>query len=96
MSVLQKIADIELEIGRTQKNKATNAHLGARGVRDTCTGLRTGSRGRVAGAALWRQRRAAREEKELYAASSFSTNKSVAKTFLPEFLLDVAGQRRTP
>ena len=28
MSVLQKIADIELEIGRTQKNKATNAHLG--------------------------------------------------------------------
>jgi len=28
MSVLQKIADIEAEMGRTQKNKATNAHLG--------------------------------------------------------------------
>jgi small GTP-binding protein len=28
MSVLQKIADIEAEMARTQKNKATNAHLG--------------------------------------------------------------------
>lgn len=28
MSVLQKIADIEYEMARTQKNKATNAHLG--------------------------------------------------------------------
>mmetsp|Transcript_79969 Transcript_79969/g.248155 ORF Transcript_79969/g.248155 Transcript_79969/m.248155 type:complete len:377 (+) Transcript_79969:106-1236(+) len=28
MSVLQKIADIEYEMSRTQKNKATNAHLG--------------------------------------------------------------------
>jgi hypothetical protein len=28
MSVLPKIADLELEIGRTQKNKATNSHLG--------------------------------------------------------------------
>eukprot|EP01061_Rhynchopus_euleeides_P035546 TRINITY_DN59913_c0_g1_i1.p2 TRINITY_DN59913_c0_g1~~TRINITY_DN59913_c0_g1_i1.p2 ORF type:complete len:369 (+),score=174.92 TRINITY_DN59913_c0_g1_i1:90-1196(+) len=28
MSVLQKIADIEAEMNRTQKNKATNAHLG--------------------------------------------------------------------
>ncbi|CAJ0941086.1 unnamed protein product, partial [Mesorhabditis belari] len=28
MSVLQKIADIEQEMARTQKNKATNAHLG--------------------------------------------------------------------
>jgi len=28
MSVLQKIADIEFEMGRTQKNKATNSHLG--------------------------------------------------------------------
>lgn len=29
MSTLQKIADIEAEMARTQKNKATNAHLGA-------------------------------------------------------------------
>jgi len=28
MSVLQKIADIETEMARTQKNKATNGHLG--------------------------------------------------------------------
>lgn len=28
MSVLQKIADIEAEMARTQKNKATNSHLG--------------------------------------------------------------------
>ncbi|GMR42180.1 hypothetical protein PMAYCL1PPCAC_12375, partial [Pristionchus mayeri] len=28
MSILQKIADIEQEMARTQKNKATNAHLG--------------------------------------------------------------------
>lgn len=28
MSILQKIADIEAEMARTQKNKATNAHLG--------------------------------------------------------------------
>ncbi|CAI4230535.1 unnamed protein product [Auanema sp. JU1783] len=28
MSILQKIADIENEMARTQKNKATNAHLG--------------------------------------------------------------------
>lgn len=28
MSVLQKIADIEAEMAKTQKNKATNAHLG--------------------------------------------------------------------
>ncbi|CAJ0578688.1 unnamed protein product, partial [Mesorhabditis spiculigera] len=28
MSILQKIADIENEMNRTQKNKATNAHLG--------------------------------------------------------------------
>lgn len=28
MSILQKIADIESEMARTQKNKATNAHLG--------------------------------------------------------------------
>ncbi|RCN51573.1 hypothetical protein ANCCAN_02240 [Ancylostoma caninum] len=28
MSILQKIQDIEDEMARTQKNKATNAHLG--------------------------------------------------------------------
>ena len=28
MSVLQKIADIEAEMAKTQKNKATSAHLG--------------------------------------------------------------------
>lgn len=28
MSALQKIADIQFEISRTQKNKATNSHLG--------------------------------------------------------------------
>lgn len=28
MSVLQKIAEIEAEMARTQKNKATNFHLG--------------------------------------------------------------------
>ncbi|KJH53147.1 hypothetical protein DICVIV_00645 [Dictyocaulus viviparus] len=28
MSILQKIQDIEEEMARTQKNKATNAHLG--------------------------------------------------------------------
>ncbi|CAI5445481.1 unnamed protein product [Caenorhabditis angaria] len=28
MSILQKIADIENEMAKTQKNKATNAHLG--------------------------------------------------------------------
>jgi len=28
MSILQKISDIETEMGRTQKNKATNGHLG--------------------------------------------------------------------
>lgn len=28
MSVLQKIADIEAEMSRTQKNKATSGHLG--------------------------------------------------------------------
>ena len=28
MSVLQRIADIESEMARTQKNKATNGHLG--------------------------------------------------------------------
>ncbi|CAI2349111.1 unnamed protein product [Caenorhabditis sp. 36 PRJEB53466] len=28
MSIIQKIADIEAEMARTQKNKATNAHLG--------------------------------------------------------------------
>jgi ribosome-interacting GTPase 1 len=28
MSTLQKIADIENEMARTQKNKATNYHLG--------------------------------------------------------------------
>uniref|UniRef100_A0A1I7WX43 DRG2 n=1 Tax=Heterorhabditis bacteriophora TaxID=37862 RepID=A0A1I7WX43_HETBA len=28
MSILQKIADIEAEMAKTQKNKATNAHLG--------------------------------------------------------------------
>ncbi len=28
MSVLQRIADIEHEMARTQKNKATNGHLG--------------------------------------------------------------------
>ena len=28
MSIMQRIADIEAEMGRTQKNKATNAHLG--------------------------------------------------------------------
>ena len=28
MSILQKIADIEAEMSKTQKNKATSAHLG--------------------------------------------------------------------
>ena len=28
MSILQKIADIEAEMARTQKNKATSGHLG--------------------------------------------------------------------
>jgi uncharacterized protein len=28
MSALQKIAEIEAEMARTQKNKATNGHLG--------------------------------------------------------------------
>ena len=28
MSVLSQIADVEAEMARTQKNKATNAHLG--------------------------------------------------------------------
>ena len=28
MSILQKIADIESEMARTQKNKATSGHLG--------------------------------------------------------------------
>uniref|UniRef100_A0A0N5CGJ8 DRG2 n=1 Tax=Strongyloides papillosus TaxID=174720 RepID=A0A0N5CGJ8_STREA len=28
MSVIQKIAEIEAEMAKTQKNKATNAHLG--------------------------------------------------------------------
>lgn len=28
MGILEKIADVELEINRTQKNKATNYHLG--------------------------------------------------------------------
>ena len=29
MGILEKIKDIELEMSRTQKNKATRSHLGA-------------------------------------------------------------------